>query len=531
MAQLNGTLGVEEFARPARQTQPQFSFRKVLKAIVDVITFHWVVRLVERQLHKQLRAMGLAMEYSDIHLHLRHPGLRFKQVRVTSTKRASMLGVQLGEVDVQMRWKDLLARRFTFLSRIRVHDGNITIHELDAFKKAYIPAQPPGTIKAPPSKAKKKGWMIRDLDIENLRVVVEGDQGGSVHIESFVGSWQAKFYDLGIRFGVMNQPLRFIIRDLHITTLFKWHGFSLDAVGYDMEKKEIRFEGAHIYPHVEPDYMDQHEPHISMHMDLKVPEVVITGLDWSHMDVLHWQAERIDVTQPTFWAYQNREKALRKGMRPMPTHWGNALPFRFMVETVQVHEGSLTYTFTPASDKEIGRLSISELNLTWEGYGNDMLHPTAFSAQASMRWMEDAMMNVSVFFPNDDSTSSFKLEGDLGAADFVQFNPVTIVAGGLHFVSGHWDVFKFRFEGNEEHIRGQVQVAFDDVKVGFEEDQERGFFDELKTVAANTFVMRHSTHGRLREVEVFDRREVKQTVFAMWLMGLMTGFRKALLKV
>jgi hypothetical protein len=311
--------------------------------------------------------------------------------------------------------------------------------------------------------------------------------------------------------------------------LFKWHGFTTDKIAYDMERKEIRCEGIHVFPKADYGYMDEHEPHIALHADLTVPEIVVSGLDWSHTDLLHWCAEKILVSNPRLNAFQNKAKPLRPGIRTMPPKWTDDFTFKFMVDTIQMTDGEVAFTFSPPDAEEPGQLFLHHLDVDWKGYGNDITRPKAFTAEATMCWMDDAWMSAKVTFPYDDDTSGFELTGHLEPADFEQFNPVTIVAQGLQFLSGQYNSFRFEFDGNEEHIDGKIWIDFEDVKVGFPEDDVR-LVGRIKTFVANVFVIRHSTHGEEREVEASEQRNPQQTVFALWMKGLMSCLMNALKK-
>ncbi|HEX2898186.1 MAG TPA: hypothetical protein VHS96_00550, partial [Bacteroidia bacterium] len=188
----------------------------------------------------------------------------------------------------------------------------------------------------------------------------------------------------------------------------------------------------------------------------------------------------------------------------------------------------------------------------------------SLSATTKMRWMKSAFLEAKVSFPYGDPNGAFQISGSFGPSDFMPFNDILEAAEGLRFLSGHCNRFRFAFRGDKRQMGGKVWLDFQDVKIAFnlaakidleldkkankerppDRNNKQG---KPKSKKVNKFLdnyvaknkgnpnrgmiqrrLRASTEGKLLEVNVQLERNQQQSVFSLWVKGIITGLKGAL---
>lgn len=513
--------------------------------------WHWLTGYLEQRLTQAVADAGMRISYKDVHFHLFPAGISFKDVHLSSVSTDSVFDFHADHALASLEWGKILSGRFLELSNLEVRDGKVLFYAQDTLHDS-LPTPPK-------KKSNPQSWQIDRIELRNIGLGMTGEKGGELKIQTLSGSLSAQYLDSSYQYSLLKHPIKFLVTDCELPTVFKYHAFKADTFAYDMRAQKLRAVGLHLKPKVDSKYTDLNEPFITLLAQFSAPEVVVSGIEWTYTDSLRWRASKMDMISPVVTLIQNKERPLKPGVRLMPQAWIEAVPFLFMVDTIHASDIALNYTFTPDNAAVQGRVEIDKWDLLWLIYGNVGTRPKTFSIQTKMRWMQSVWMTGNAILNYDDPNYGFVVNGNFGEGDFSRFNPVMEASEGFKFLSGHCTGLRFSMKGDDKRCRGKMWLEYEDIKIGFgdhSDDKVKGDQkgkakgknrikdkakgerkarikdsdkqQRLKAFIINHIIIRNGTKGEVLELEVSAVRNQQQSIVAFWLKWLMHGIMSGL---
>jgi hypothetical protein len=426
---------------------------------------------LEKQIQEKLIKAGFTFTYDHMEWHFFPAGVTFANLHLFTTKDSSILSLGLGHADVSYSLSDIWNKQWQQPSRITCTNGYIRLRP-DSLQ----------TLKGQ-GEDMQEDWEIPDLSLRDIDVCTGEKDKTYFHILHLTGSLAGRNKDGEAKIVAMDKPMKAAVDHCAIDHLFDFHGLKADLVEYDMTTDRIQCHNAQIVPLVDRAHLDATMPHVALHADLNIPKIEVSGVEWTFDQKFWLRARKVEMDGLVFNAWQNQEKPLRPGTRPMPP-WVDSMAVWFGIDTVQLTNATVTYAFMPAGHPKPAQVKLDKWNMQWLNYGNDTLRPPSFSAEGRIRWMESFWMNGKVTFPYGDPNHSFTMEGWFEPGDFASLNSVLCPTQGFYFEEGHCNQFRFSFTGDKDGIHGKAWVSFDGVRLKLcAEDPGNG--TETKTAKTN----------------------------------------------
>jgi hypothetical protein len=528
-------------------------FLLVLLALIiaGALGFRWFTNRLERQIQEKMLAAGMTFTYDAIHWHIIPQGVSFENLHLAKANNADIFSLDLKEAKIYLHLGDLLRGNLNRFSDVELSDGNLTIF--------------PDSLKEPKKDTtSSQGLEIDQFQLQRINVIVQQKKRSQFNVQSFTGSFKTQPTDSGTTVTVKDVPIRFVFTDCSLAPLFKHHYFTSDTITYDMPSKQLRCITTKVIPVVSRPYMDKHEPYIMVHAKIAIPEIVFSGIEWSYQNTMWVHVKKILVNNLMSDVYQNQEEPLIPGSRPMPLEMIDFDSVKFMIDTLDLRNAAFLYTITPNGEPIIGEMPLDKWDLILLNIGNEDVEGSSLSATTKMRWMKSAFLEAKVSFPYGDPNGAFQISGNFSPSDFMPFNGILEAAEGLRFLSGHCNRFRFAFRGDKRQMGGKVWLDFQDVKIAFnlaakidleldkkankeQPQNKKNKQGQSKPKKGNKFLdkyvaknidnpkrgmvqrrLRASTDGKLLEVKVQLDRNQQQSVFSLWVKGIITGLKGAL---
>lgn len=213
---------------------------------------------------------------------------------------------------------------------------------------------------------------------------------------------------------------------------------------------------------------------------------------------------------------------------PMPQKLLSEIDFAFSIDTIFTN----TDIHIHIMPKEASGLGTMTINID-TGHIFDMrthhfknIKPMVLQAQGKLN--EKADFNTKVNFPIPSEKSEFHFMGNIDAFDLNILNEMLIPLGAIEVRSGYNDQVNINFRGNDEYAEGLMEFRYNNLKIDIldrETYQSKGFGNNLKTIFANSFVVKSKNPRwfNLQEGNIFFERIESRSIFNYWAKTLLSG--------
>lgn len=183
--------------------------------------------------------------------------------------------------------------------------------------------------------------------------------------------------------------------------------------------------------------------------------------------------------------------------RPSLQYMVKNLPFFVSIDTIEMKHGALNFeAITPASSP-IGKITISNMNITLAGIQNDTT--TYIENQSINAVLKGCVLKQGYFtetytFPLKSTEELFYCSGIMSAMPMTSFNPMIQATKHLSILSGQLDFVSFSFVANANSSNGAMKLVYHDLKVKMLDDHAKnnGIKQKLKTLLMNKFIVEDS---------------------------------------
>ncbi len=263
------------------------------------------------------------------------------------------------------------------------------------------------------------------------------------------------------------------------------------------------------------------------HLQGKTGTIQIRNIDpvrYAIDSVLHLPLLQID--RPVLWVYRDKTKPFQHGIiRDLPVNMLKAVSKHFVVDTVQVTNGTVNYTEKSEKTKDTGTILLSQLQATMTNLRNvNILPKDSLNLTARFMLMDSAAVRLRFRESYTDTLAGFTLAVRMPKADLRILNKYTIPVISVKLVSGDLDTLNLRAVGREHLSLGLMQLFYRHLKVEFLKngnEQKKDFTTRLTSFLANKLVIKTNNTRRLGRI--YYPRDRERAVFHYWIKIALNG--------
>lgn len=296
---------------------------------------------------------------------------------------------------------------------------------------------------------------------------------------------------------------------------------------YQAALAEGRMDSAYYTTTLNREAFADSKPFQVTHLQGKTGTIRIRNIDparYAIDSVLHLPLLQID--QPVLWVYRDKTKPFQHGIiRDLPVNMLKAVTRSFVVDTLQVTRGTVTYTEKSEKTKDTGSILLSQLQATLTNLRNvNILPKDSLGLTARFMLMDSAAVRLRFRESYTDSLAAFTLAVRMPATDLRILNRYTIPVISVKLVSGDLDTLNLRAVGREHLSLGLMQLFYRHLKVEFLKngnEQKKDFTTRLTSFLANKLVIKTNNSRRLGRI--YYPRDRERAVFHYWIKIALSG--------
>ncbi len=205
------------------------------------------------------------------------------------------------------------------------------------------------------------------------------------------------------------------------------------------------------------------------------------------------------------------------------------IPFEFKLDTLFVKNSELVYEEEVDFSKGPGAISFSKFNLFATGIasGKNKSKMPDVNINVKANFMNVAPLEVDWTFNVLDKSDGFNIKGKIfnfPAERIAAFSKPYVNAS----VSGDIDEIYFNFSGNDDNLKGDFAINYDDLKVSIYRKNERKKKNKFLTAIANLFV-KDDTKEKVTAAEVELERIKEKSFYNFLWRSIAEGLKKILI--
>ncbi len=225
-------------------------------------------------------------------------------------------------------------------------------------------------------------------------------------------------------------------------------------------------------------------------------------------------------------------------LKPMPIDMLGQIPYRFRVDSVQLHKSMISYFEYEVISKNPGIFFIDDFNVLAQNVTNDLTHidsSMVLKFHGSGRLMKQANLDFTLVMPYFAPHRQWWFSAEAGEIDLTQFNLLTENVLGLTIRSGMGSLNVPLITGNDSVAKGTVNFLYRKLKLRLynraKSEKSKKFYSPFANFLMNSFMI-HSNNppflGRTKKGIVwYERVPQKSFVNYIWksnLSGILSTF-------
>lgn len=239
-----------------------------------------------------------------------------------------------------------------------------------------------------------------------------------------------------------------------------------------------------------------------------------------------FKARWIEINEPDLFVYRDKTKPFEGGkIKPLPTTMLKESKAHFYIDSVRIHNGSVTYTERSEKTKDTGTIHLEKLEASISNLGKfDHSSTDSLTIRARFLLMDSLPVYLKVKESYADSLGGFTMTARAGAADLHPLNKFLIPVLSVKLRSGRLDTLSLTAIGREYLSLGKMNFFYHKLNVEFLKNgaqEQKTLLTSLITFAANRFVVK--TNNRKRIGQIYFPRNREKAVFNYWTKIALSG--------
>jgi hypothetical protein len=419
-----------------------------------------------------------------------------------------------------VRLIDLFRHKQVSIRKITIDDGSVFINR--SFKICRSPGQ---------DSVKLKGFDVDLLSIQNISVRIAKDTlnectGKFGLILHYVALDSATTWRNPSSYTMKN--IETSVSDLRIENWDDLYVFKMKEVSFDKELMKVRIDSLELLPRVtKADWGKKVKSQVTR-TRIVVGNIAAEGVNMAvHMQDTAVQVASIDITGPVVHAYKDKRYPFtRKEKFLMPMEAFKKLKIDVEVDSIRIHDGSITYEEFPVEGFHTAYITFDELQATMSAVNNrDFKNMTGYSTlKASARVMKTGTVDATFKLPLEEK-KRYSAEGSIKNVPLQELNPLLKDIAFIEIASGKLNALNFTFTYDDIGSQGDLHMDYENLRIlSLKKEKDRDVA-AFKTLLVNTAVK----NAEALSGEISVERNQRKAVFNLWAISLADGMRSALM--
>ncbi len=221
----------------------------------------------------------------------------------------------------------------------------------------------------------------------------------------------------------------------------------------------------------------------------------------------------------------------RKIIKPMPIDMLARIPYRFRIDSVQLHNSMISYFEYEVISKNPGVFFIDNFNVLAENLTNELTRKDSnmvLKFHGSGKLMKQANLDFTLVMPYFAPHRQWWFSAEAGQIDLTQFNLLTENVLGLTVLSGIGSLEVPMITGNDTTAKGSVNFLYKKLKFRLynrkKSQKSKKFYSPFANFMMNSFIIKNNNPpflGRTKKgIVYFDRVPEKSFIYYLWRSNL-----------
>ncbi len=309
-----------------------------------------------------------------------------------------------------------------------------------------------------------------------------------------------------------------------------------ENVRLSTKNRQLKVAGLHYQPKYDRKQLKLHHPYQKTWADIHIPEMVFDDMNLDAL--LHQKLLKIGkatLLNPSIDLYKDKSlEADNPTRKPMPQDLLKQVKFPFIIDTIQLVDGLISYEEQMPDIRESGKITAQQFNATIRGMSNDTAsyHQNGLmTIDANAYLLGKSPVSMSLHFYLNSPEGIFSASGKMGQLDLTQFNAMLEPVSSLHVNSGWLQQMNFQFIGNQYTTSGIMNCYYSDLHVRLIDKRRRtfGLDEKVGSFLANTFVIRadNPTNKAFRIGKISYERDATRGISNYVWKSLLSGIKSS----
>ncbi len=218
-------------------------------------------------------------------------------------------------------------------------------------------------------------------------------------------------------------------------------------------------------------------------------------------------------------------------VKPMLIGLLSRIPYKFIIDSVQLHNSLISYFEYEVKSKNPGIFFIDNFNVLAENMTNDLSQIDSnmvLKVHGSGKLMKQANMDFTLAMPYFAPHRQWWFSAEAGKIDLTQFNILTENVLGITIISGKGSLQVPMITGNETFAKGSVNFMYKKLKLRLysrkKAQKSKGFFSPFANFMMNNILIKNNNPPFLGHVKkgivYYERNPEKSFVSYLWKSNL-----------
>lgn len=373
--------------------------------------------------------------------------------------------------------------------------------------------------------------LIDELEIKQSAVKISNADNDSIVLN--LNNAKLRLKDIETGPDIISKKIPFtysgisLAADSLFLSLNPYDDLKVEAIS--LEDNALRLENTSIKTHYSRAELSKVIKKERDHMDLKIPQITIEGIDWGFVrDSLYTKAATVALTSPSLDIYRDKLVADDNTVKPLYSKALRDLSVGLMVDSLNIDNATIVYSERVKAQREAGQIKFSNLKVKAARVGNTYKKGTAKTTLAiTGHFLDHAPLDVTWSFDINDTDDRFRFLATLGAMDAERINQFTLPNLGAK-MDGRINKVYFDIDGNNDRSDISMKMSYMDFSVEvLNKKSERNWFI---SGVANLFVSKDSKNEKAnsKNGDGSARRDKTKSFFNYLWLNVKSGLVKTM---
>ncbi|MCJ8163661.1 hypothetical protein MKJ04_02330 [Pontibacter sp. E15-1] len=308
-----------------------------------------------------------------------------------------------------------------------------------------------------------------------------------------------------------------------------------DTLRLSTAQRNLRLQQLMLTPTKAPAELARSKGKAVSYMQLDVPEIRLTGLDYpAHSRENSFEVRHVAVREPALRVFKDKQNFKNKGAQPLPHELAQHMKAKFCLDSVEIENGFIRYAELVPKAIKRGHINLQNLHMTLRNVSNMPRYtsdkkPAVIKATGKV--MGKVQMQMTVYMPLLNKNGYHRIEGEIKSGNPEILNPILAPTAFVRFEKGYVNSGRFEVELTNKQAVGSLRLLYQNLKIDILSKGtggEQSFGKKVLTALANLAVIKESNPGdkgekpRIGKINV--TRNPENSVFSYWVDCLMDGF-------